>query len=153
MSNVEEMIKRIEILLVEDNPGDVRLTIEALQDGKMHNHLNVAADGEEAIRLASELKPDVIVMDIMMPTMDGVTFLTHIRNDPRYARIPVVVVTAKDLTAAEHDRLATQTLGIVAKGDDLEAALYRALEHVAGRARAEPARASGAVVAREVGAG
>jgi two-component system, chemotaxis family, response regulator Rcp1 len=96
----------VEILLVEDNPGDVRLTQEALREGRIGNRLTVAADGEEAIallrdRLASGAAcPELILLDLNLPRRDGRAVLAEIKNDPRLRRIPVIVLTS---SAAEQD--------------------------------------------------
>jgi two-component system, chemotaxis family, response regulator Rcp1 len=96
----------VEILLVEDNPGDVRLTQEALREGRIGNRLTVAADGEEAIallreRLASGAAcPELILLDLNLPRRDGRAVLADIKNDPQLRRIPVIVLTS---SAAEQD--------------------------------------------------
>jgi chemotaxis family two-component system response regulator Rcp1 len=90
----------IEILLVEDNPGDVRLTQEALKGGKVTNHLHVVADGVEAMqflrreaRFADAPRPDLILLDLNLPKMDGRDVLSQLNEDPRLRKIPVVVLT------------------------------------------------------------
>jgi two-component system, chemotaxis family, response regulator Rcp1 len=97
----------IEVLLVEDNPGDVRLTREALRDGKVHNNLSVAPDGVEALaflrrqgRYADAPRPDVILLDLNLPKKDGREVLEEIKADPSLARIPVVILTSSE---AERD--------------------------------------------------
>src|SRR6185437_6562655 len=93
-------VRPVEILLVEDNPGDVRLTVEALRDGKVRNHLNVAPDGVEALAfLRREGKygdaphPDLILLDLNLPKKDGREVLAEIKADDRFKHIPVVVLT------------------------------------------------------------
>ena len=90
----------IEILLVEDNPGDVRLTQEALKAGKVANHLHVVKDGEEALlflrgegQYCEKPKPDLILLDLNLPKKDGREVLADIKQDPNLHRIPVVVLT------------------------------------------------------------
>ena len=90
----------VEILLVEDNPGDVRLTREALKDGKVCNRLTVAEDGEQAIAIlrregqyADAPRPDLILLDLNLPRKDGREVLAEIKADPQLRRIPVVVLT------------------------------------------------------------
>ncbi len=97
----------IEILLVEDNPGDVRLTREALSEGRVANTLHVACDGVEALaflRREGEYqgapRPDLILMDLNMPRMDGRELLAQIKQDKDLKRIPVVVLTT---SASEAD--------------------------------------------------
>lgn len=90
----------IEILLVEDDPGDVRLTMEALKSAKVLNRLSVAEDGVEALaflrkqgRHAHAPSPDLILLDLNLPKKDGRSLLTDIKTDPDLRRIPVVVLT------------------------------------------------------------
>jgi chemotaxis family two-component system response regulator Rcp1 len=97
----------IEVLLVEDNPGDVRLTREALKEGKVCNHLSVAVDGVEALaflrregRYAGAPRPDVILLDLNLPRKDGREVLEEIKADPALRSIPVVVLTTSE---AERD--------------------------------------------------
>ena len=99
----------IEILLVEDNPGDVRLTIEALRDGKVRNRLSVARDGVEALaylrrdgNFADAVRPDLILLDLNLPRVDGRQVLAQIKADPQLRTIPVVVLTTSQ---AEQDVL------------------------------------------------
>ncbi len=104
----------IEILLVEDNPGDVRLTIEALKEGKVSNRLSVARDGVEALAFlrregshAKAPRPDLILLDLNLPRRDGREVLAEIKADARLRRIPVVVLTT---SKAEEDILRTYDL-------------------------------------------
>jgi two-component system, chemotaxis family, response regulator Rcp1 len=90
----------IEILLVEDNPGDVRLTLEALKESKVHNNISVVKDGEEALaflrqqdRFTNSPRPDIVLLDLNLPKLNGVEVLTEIKNDPNLKRIPVVILT------------------------------------------------------------
>ncbi|MBN1410772.1 MAG: response regulator [Spirochaetales bacterium] len=90
----------IEILLVEDNPGDVRLTLEALKESKVHNNISVVKDGEEALaflrqqdRFANSPRPDIVLLDLNLPKLNGVEVLTEIKSDPNLKRIPVVILT------------------------------------------------------------
>jgi len=93
-------VPQVEILLVEDSPGDVRLTIEALADAKISNKISVASDGIEALRFLRQegefkdaARPGLILLDLNMPRMDGREFLEIIKNDDEYRNIPVVVLT------------------------------------------------------------
>ena len=92
--------RTIEILLVEDNPGDARLTLEAFKEAKVINHLSVVSDGVEALaylrregRFASASTPDLILLDLNLPKMDGREVLAAIKEDVRLRTIPVVVLT------------------------------------------------------------
>ncbi len=99
----------VEILLVEDNPGDARLTQEALRDGRVYNKLTVVPDGVEAMaylrregRYAEARQPDLILLDLNLPKKDGREVLQEIKADERLRRIPVVVLTSSN---AEQDVL------------------------------------------------
>jgi chemotaxis family two-component system response regulator Rcp1 len=90
----------IEILLVEDNAGDVLLTREALREGHVRNNLSVAKDGAEALamlRRAPEYgeapRPDLVLLDLNLPKLDGRQVLAEMKGDPDLRRIPVVVLT------------------------------------------------------------
>ncbi len=95
--------KDIEILLVEDDQGDVDLIKEALKEGKFHNSLDVVEDGEEAMaflrregRFADATEPDLILLDLNLPKKDGREVLAEIKEDPALRRIPVVVLTTSE---------------------------------------------------------
>jgi chemotaxis family two-component system response regulator Rcp1 len=104
----------IEILLVEDNAGDVRLTMEALKEGRLVNHVSVANDGVEALaflrqkgKYAAEPRPDLILLDLNLPRKDGREVLAEIKEDDELKHIPVVVLTT---STAEHDVLKSYDL-------------------------------------------
>jgi CheY-like chemotaxis protein len=117
----------VEILLVEDNPGDVRLTMEALKEAKMRNRLHVAADGEQALAYlrregayADAPRPDLMLLDLNLPKKDGREVLAEIKADPALRTIPVVILTT---SRAEQDILASYNLHAncyVTKPVDLE---------------------------------
>ncbi len=93
-------LRPVEILLVEDNPGDVRLTIEALKEGKVRNNLSVATDGEEALEFlhrrgehARAPRPDLVLLDLNLPRRHGREVLAEIKATEALRRIPVVVLT------------------------------------------------------------
>ena len=97
---MKERINPIEILLVEDNPGDVRLEVEALKEAKILNHLSIVKDGAEAMeflqrkgKFADVEKPDLILLDLNLPKKDGREVLAEIKADDDLKRIPVVVLT------------------------------------------------------------
>ncbi len=105
----------IEVLLVEDNPGDVRLTREALREGKVRNSLHVVSDGVEAVAFlrreglyADAPRADLILLDLNLPKKGGREVLEDIKNDPDLMRIPVVVLTTSQ---AEQDILESYRLG------------------------------------------
>lgn len=104
----------VEILIVDDNPADVRLTREALKEGKVRNSLHVVGDGEAALaylrregQYAGAPHPDLIFLDLNLPRKDGREVLAEIKEDPDLKRIPVVVLTT---SAAEEDILQTYDL-------------------------------------------
>jgi two-component system, chemotaxis family, response regulator Rcp1 len=103
----EQSLKPLEILLADDNPGDVRLFIESLKDGKVLNNLSVAWDGAEALDYLRQKvikgmapRPDFIILDINMPKMTGNEVLQQIKADPNLRSIPVAMLTSSE---AERD--------------------------------------------------
>jgi CheY-like chemotaxis protein len=95
--------RQIEVLLVEDDPGDVMMTREAFQDYKLHNELHVVSDGAEAMAFlrhegeyADRPRPDLVLLDLNLPRMDGRQVLEAIKSDPELASIPVVVLTTSE---------------------------------------------------------
>ncbi|HTJ35666.1 MAG TPA: response regulator [Dactylosporangium sp.] len=128
----------IEILLVEDDPGDVLITREAFAEHKVRNRLTVCADGAEALRLlrrvgrhAAAPRPDIILLDLNLPGVDGRTVLEAVHADPDLSRIPVVVLTS---STAEEDFLRSSELQVdtyIAKPVD-----FAGLMHVVRRIEA-----------------
>jgi len=107
--NGVEVRRPVDILVVEDNPGDVRLAFEAIKEGKIPSRIAVARDGEEALamlrregRHLGALRPDLIVLDLNLPRKDGRELLRDIKTDPALKRIPVIVLTSSN---AEQDVL------------------------------------------------
>jgi len=101
-------------LLVEDNPGDVRLTKEALKEGKVMNVLNTVGDGEEALAYlrrqgvyTQATRPDLILLDLNLPRKSGREVLAEIKDDPDLKRIPVVILT---ISEAEQDIIKSYNL-------------------------------------------
>jgi two-component system, chemotaxis family, response regulator Rcp1 len=93
-------VRPLELLLVEDNPGDVRLTREALKSGKVATNLSVARDGVEAMEFLqrrgsfeSAPRPDLILLDLNLPRKSGREVLLEVKSDPELKRIPVLVMT------------------------------------------------------------
>lgn len=98
--NSQTVERPIEILIVDDNPGDVRLTAEALKDSKVQNRLHTAQDGMEAIAFlrrkgeyADAPLPDLILLDLNMPRMNGSQLLAKVKEDSELKNIPVVILT------------------------------------------------------------
>lgn len=108
------MLRLVDILLVEDNPADVRLTREALKENKMANNLSVVVDGVEAMnylrkkgKYAKATKPDIILLDLNLPKKDGREVLAEVKQDKDLKRIPIVILTSSQ---AEEDILKTYNL-------------------------------------------
>lgn len=135
MNNQE---KPIHILLVEDNPGDMRLTVEALKEGKVRNEMSWAKDGVEALdflyrrgNFADVDAPDLILLDLNLPKKNGREVLEEIKNDPKLKAIPVVVLTT---SRAEEDILRSYELHAncyIIKPVDLDKfmAVIKAIDH------------------------
>ena len=128
----------IEILLVEDNPGDIRLTREALRDGKIGNHLHVVMDGADAMAFlrkegpfAGVPTPDLVLLDLNLPKKSGREVLDEIKHDDLLKHIPVVILTSSQ---AESDVLSSYRLranAFVTKPVNLEQFLkvVQSIEH------------------------
>jgi CheY-like chemotaxis protein len=108
------IIRPIEVLLVEDDPGDVVLTKEAFKDNKVSNRLSIVSDGEEAMRFlrregdyTDAPRPDLVLLDLNLPRMDGGQVLEEIKADEALRPIPVVVLTTSE---AEEDILRSYRL-------------------------------------------
>lgn len=114
METEKSLVHPIEILLVEDNPGDARLAKEALKDSKLMNTLNIAEDGVEAMNFLHQTgkyskmhRPDLIILDLNLPKKDGREVLAEIKTDDDLKRIPVVILT---ISKAEEDILKSYNL-------------------------------------------
>ncbi|HVY19337.1 MAG TPA: response regulator [Bauldia sp.] len=97
------MSKPIEILLVEDNPAEVRLTREGLKEARIANTLNAVMDGQSAIeylqrrgKYQNAVRPDLVLLDLNLPGLDGRSVLKHIKEDPQLKIIPVVIITSSE---------------------------------------------------------
>jgi CheY-like chemotaxis protein len=106
--------KPIEVLLVEDDPGDVLLIREAFDFNKVHNNLNVVSDGEQALDYlrgtgdyADAIRPDLVLLDLNLPRKDGREVLAEVKTDPDLRTIPIVVLTTSE---AEEDVLKSYQL-------------------------------------------
>ena len=104
----------IEVLLVEDDPGDVLLIREAFDFNKVHNNLNVVSDGEQALaylrgegEYAGSTRPDLVLLDLNLPRKDGREVLAEVKSDPALRAIPIVVLTTSE---AEEDVLKSYQL-------------------------------------------
>jgi two-component system, chemotaxis family, response regulator Rcp1 len=113
---VQKRTRTYNILLVEDNPGDVRLTQEAFKEGRIPIKMDVVMDGEEAIKYLRNLapyelgtRPDLVLLDLNIPKMNGREVLKEIKTDPKLSSIPVVVLTTSN---AEQDISRTYSLHV-----------------------------------------
>ncbi len=113
-TTVDQTARQIEILLVEDNEGDVGLVEEVFQEAKIRNNLNIAEDGEEAMlflrkegKFSDVPSPDIILLDLNLPGKDGREVLKEIKEDNELKRIPVVILTT---SKAEEDVLKSYNL-------------------------------------------
>ena len=113
---MEKYNRPVDILLVEDNPGDVRLTQEAFRDSRLPVKLSVVMDGEDALNYlfkrgnyAEVTKPDIILLDLNIPKKDGKEVLSEIKNDDVLKYVPVVVLTTSN---AEQDIVKTYNLNV-----------------------------------------
>lgn len=114
MTSQAQPIRQIEVLLVEDDPGDVLMTREAFEDYKVSNQLHVVNDGVEAMAFlrregehTDAPRPDLVLLDLNLPRMDGREVLHAIKSDPELSSIPVVVLTTSE---AEEDVLRSYSL-------------------------------------------
>ena len=110
----------IEILLVEDDPGDVLMTREAFEDYRIANRLTVVTNGEDAVaymrkegRFAGEPTPDLVLLDLNLPRRDGREVLLEIKSDPELRRIPVVILTTSG-SAGDGSDASSQNLNATA---------------------------------------
>jgi CheY-like chemotaxis protein len=117
----------IEILLIEDNPGDARLALEAVREAKVHNHLSWVSDGVDAIAFlrregphAKAPRPDLILLDLNLPRKDGREVLAEIKADEGLKRIPVVVLTTSQAEEDIHRAYGLNANCYISKPVDLE---------------------------------
>lgn len=112
--SLETFVHEVEILLIEDNPGDVRLTQEILKDSKIHNNVAVVHNGEEAMAYLyrkdehqNAVRPDLIMLDLNLPKKGGLEVLAQVKQDPELKLIPIVILTSSQ---AEEDILRSYNL-------------------------------------------
>jgi signal transduction histidine kinase/DNA-binding response OmpR family regulator len=125
--------RRARVLIVDDS-ADARSLLEEML-GDTASELRTAANGQEALTVLRDFEPDLVLLDMVMPVMDGLTFLEVFRATPRFRDVPVVVISAKDLTGEERDRVVRHTAAVVRKGKALETDLRRVLSHVLAEGR------------------
>lgn len=118
-------MKEVHILLVEDNEGDIVLTLEAFKDAKMDNTISIVRDGEEAIRFlkkqdkyANANRPDIILLDINLPKLNGKETLYFIKNAEEFKSIPVVMLTSSSQTRDIQDAYKSKANNYLVKPTD-----------------------------------
>jgi PAS domain S-box-containing protein len=116
------------VLIVDDEEDSRRLILSQLEGESIE--LYTASNGREALAVMEQNLPGLVLLDLIMPEMDGLAFLEAIRRDERYKCLPVVVVTAKELTASEAEQLGSQTFKVLTKAKAFEGELKRLLEEL-----------------------
>jgi CheY-like chemotaxis protein len=143
-------------VLVIDDEADARQIIRSHIEN-IAGEIREASNGREALILLDEHAPDVVLLDLVMPLMDGFSFLSAIRSDERYHNLPVVVVTGKQLTATESEQLRQQSLEVLNKTDVFAGKLKILLQRLCARNRTEPSgtppRATSTAAGRASGGG
>jgi PAS domain S-box-containing protein len=114
--------ERHRILLVDDSEDDLELMGQFLESGG--SEIRTARNGQEALELLEDFIPDLAIVDLLMPVMDGATLIRELRTDRRFESLPVLIVTAKDLTSAELDQLCRASAAVVQKGPSLKGDIY-----------------------------
>jgi CheY-like chemotaxis protein len=119
---------RLRVLAVDDDPDARGLLQHALD--RPDTELYVAADAWEALRLLKQVSPDLLILDLVLPELSGERLLQMLRNDPRYVRLPIAVLTASEPGPGELERLGAETIAVLRKGPDLAAQLRRLVDEV-----------------------
>jgi two-component system NtrC family sensor kinase len=119
------------VLVVDDDPDARRIVTTCMAEEGMQTE--TASNGREALEVLDRFSADLIFLDLLMPEMDGITFLDHIRTDSAHSHLPIVVITAKELTPHEIQQLSSETRGIIRKSadlnDKLKETIHRILRH------------------------
>jgi len=116
------------ILVVDDTDDDRRILTSYLAEEEVE--IETAVDGQDALNKFERFAPDLVILDLVMPVMDGVGFLSKIRKDSRYRHVPVIVCTVKEIDAAEKLRLGQQAQAVLQKTEDMEKELRRVLREL-----------------------
>ena len=120
--------RRARILVIDEDADARQLLRELLAERATEVH--TATDGQDALNILRDFEPDIVITDLLMPVMDGLTFLEIFRGTPRFQHVPVIVVSAKDITAEERDRLNRHSAAVLRKGNALEGDLRRVLRSI-----------------------
>lgn len=124
---LDERVKRIAI--IEDNPDATRLVRRILQS-QGNYFIDEATNGADGLALIRETRPNLVILDLMMPGVDGFTVVDTMKNDPHLRRIPIIVITAKELTPIEKRRLSGKIKGLLQKGSFMDVDLLRDIQEV-----------------------
>jgi len=121
------------VLVVDDADDDRRLLTNYLAEEEVE--IETAVNGQDGLNKIEQFAPDLIILDLIMPVMDGVNFLSKIRRDSRYRHVPVIVCTVKELNAAEKLRLGQQAQAVLQKTEDMEKELRRVMRELLRHSR------------------
>jgi threonine synthase len=114
------------VVIIEDTPDAARLIARILQ-ARGGYQAHIATDGAAGIAMVRDLKPDLVITDLMMPDVDGFQVIDTIKSDEKLADIPVIVMTAKELTPRERDQLSGQIASLLQKGSVMDEELLQSI--------------------------
>jgi threonine synthase len=123
---------RVHNILIVDDHADARLLISRILQTQADYNLVEASSGIQALEFADADPPDLVILDLMMPEMDGFSVLERLKQSSKTIDIPVIVITAKQLTAGEKDRLRGKIAHLMTKGDFLSEELVAEIERILG---------------------
>ncbi len=124
LEQLETTLNRV--VVIEDNVAAARLITRILRTRGPY-HIETATDGDHGIELVRQIKPDLVITDLMMPGIDGFQVIDVLKNDPELSRIPIIVLTAKELTPRERERLGSQINALIQKGSFLDEELLQSI--------------------------
>jgi CheY-like chemotaxis protein len=126
LDQMDTQLRRVAV--IEDNVDAARL-IQRLLQARGAYDVQVAHNGEDGLKLVRAMHPDIIITDLMMPDVDGFTVIDTMKSDPELQHIPIVVITAKELTARERTRLNSQVDLLLKKGSSIDDDIVENLVH------------------------
>lgn len=130
LTALDRLDERVQsIAIIEDEP-DARVLLRRILQYKRKYKIHEAADGASGIKLIRKEKPDLVLLDLMMPRVDGFTVLDTIKSDQELRHIPVIVITAKDLTSEDYQRLSGRVESLLQKGEFMEEELFESISDV-----------------------
>ena len=124
--------ERIHDILIVDDHADARLLISRILQAQADYNLVEASSGMQALELAEQNPPDLVILDLMMPEMDGFSVLERLKQSSKTIDIPVIVITAKQLSVHEKERLRGKIARLLTKGDFLSEELLAEIERILG---------------------